>query len=183
MEDNKQSIWDFDRIASCSAIFIALLAMGAAIYEARVTREHQEISVWPSLTWYNTNLAKVGDRYNNYGTYLKNNGIGPAIIKKITLKYEDKEYANLGQILGKILPNKKDIFSTDKSVVKVILPGREIMLVTTNFTKSEQMKFDELGRNNIESEICYCSLYNTCWLLSGDEHASIKNCDQELKYL
>lgn len=178
MEENTQSIWDFDRIASCSAIFIALVAMVVALYEARVTREHQEISVWPSLTWYSTSLAKVGDKYNNFGTYIKNDGIGPAIIKSVAYKYKGEEFESLADIIRKVLPEKKDtIYGTDKGVIRVVLPGKEVMLVTTNFTDEESAQFNKLARNQIEGEICYCSLYEKCWVLKNIEPSPVKNCD------
>lgn len=37
---------NYEIIASLSAIVVAVAALGVAIYEARVTREHQELSVW-----------------------------------------------------------------------------------------------------------------------------------------
>jgi len=178
--NTKQHIsWDFDRVASCSAIFIALVAMVVAIYEARVTREHQEISVWPSLTSYTTSLAKVGDSYKNFGQYLKNDGIGPAVIKKISFTYDGVEYKNQRDIIKKILPQKKDpIIVTDKEVVRVILPGKKVLLVGTDFTPKEFKEFYEKAQNRVSGEICYCSLYNSCWSLKDNNKAvPVQSCD------
>jgi hypothetical protein len=174
--DEKIWCWDFDRIASCSAIFVAVIALGVAVYEARVTREHQEISVWPRLTLYNTDIAKVRDGYNNFGSYVKNDGIGPALIKKISFKFKGEEHLTLGSVLRKVLPQKKDlILSTDKKVIEVVLPGKEAMLVTTNLTTDERSILYQL-RDDVSVEFCYCSLYNSCWSLIDGETKKVNSC-------
>ena len=165
MEENKKSIWDFDRIASCSAIFIALLAMVVAVYEARVTRDYQEISVWPSLIQYNSSVPKVADKYMDFGTYIKNNGIGPAVVKKITYKYQGVEYEHLSKIVNLI--TKKEISKTiqaDKMTIKVVLPGEERLLLALDFTEGSDhyAVFQSIASGQISKEFCYCSLYGQC---------------------
>jgi len=183
-EDKKietQSKWDFDRVASCSAIFIALVAMVVAVYEARVTREHQEISVWPSLIQYNSSIPKVGEKYMNFGMYIKNNGIGPAIVKKITYKHEGDDYENLSDIILKLAgKNIKNIIRADKATIKVLLPGEERLLFAANFnTDSDANKvFKTISEGRVSKEFCFCSLYKKCWRLTDmNENIEIKSCD------
>jgi len=175
--NSETKLWDFDRIASCCAIFIALVAMVVAVYEARVTREHQEISVWPMLTTYSTSLAKVGDSYKNFGVVLKNEGLGPAIIKRITYKYNGEEYQGIQDIVLKVIPDQTNYIRTDKKVIRIILPGEEKMLYATDFTQKNKEKFGKAIGGNLAGEICYCSLYERCWKLETTKFTEVKSCD------
>ena len=65
----------YEAISSFCAIFIAVIALGVAVYEAKVTRKHQEFSVWPHLIFYNTSVAQINNREMPLASYLKNNGI------------------------------------------------------------------------------------------------------------
>ncbi|WP_207869398.1 hypothetical protein [Pseudomonas sp. 51_B] len=62
-------------LAPWVAIFISLLALGATVWQAHLSRAHNKLSVRPHLAGHST--------YNDEGVYkfeLRNVGLGPAII-------------------------------------------------------------------------------------------------------
>src|ERR1700710_1405972 len=63
------------RILSGAAMFVALASLVLSMYEARMTREHDKLSVWPSVTTFNSDSGDV------YTFNVQNVGIGPAVIR------------------------------------------------------------------------------------------------------
>jgi hypothetical protein len=172
-----------DIITSLCAIFIAVVALVVAIYEAKVTREYQETSVWPHLTFYSTSVAQIQERKMPIAFYLKNDGIGPALVKKISYKYLEKEINSIHEVFKKVFPDdKSNSLLTDKEVIKVMLPGKEHLLygnftsVETAYLFHEKVNLGQEG--HFEIEVCYCSLYEKCWILQGlNEIRKVNNCD------
>lgn len=175
-----------EKITSISAVFLALIALAVAIYETRVTREYQELSVWPSLSVYSTSIAKIDDRDVPVAFYLKNSGIGPAIVKDIKYMYKKQEFEGMHELLVHIKPDAfNEHIRTDKAVIKVILPGEEKLLYGNFVDRSEaNLYFQKLHRSDdlenllLDIRVCYCSLYNKCWELYGlNETRAISQCD------
>lgn len=73
-------------IAAIGSASIALCALIFSIWQAKVARDHNKISVRPHLTtWTNK------DHDNGaFSVYVLNNGIGPALIKKYEIRVDGK---------------------------------------------------------------------------------------------
>lgn len=67
----------WEAIASLSSAVIALCALGLTVWQAKITRHHNRLSVTPHLTTWSQ--RDVGN--NRYSVELLNNGIGPALIE------------------------------------------------------------------------------------------------------
>lgn len=67
----------WEAIAGLSSAVIALCALGLTVWQAKITRHHNKLSVTPHLTtWSQRDVAN-----NRYSAELLNNGIGPALIE------------------------------------------------------------------------------------------------------
>lgn len=67
----------WEAIAGLSSAIIALCALGLTIWQAKIARRHNKLSVMPHLTtWSQRDVAN-----NRYSAELLNNGIGPALIE------------------------------------------------------------------------------------------------------
>lgn len=169
-----------EAVTSLCAIFVAAIALAVAIYEAKVIRDHQELSVWPYLTFYSTSVAKLNDKPMPLAFYLKNDGIGPAKVKTVKYKFNGKEYKkNMKKIFNQILPkNKSGSLTTDTEVMSVMLPQKEhLLLGAYTSDKETQLFFKKAQEGQLEFEVCYCSLYEQCWLLHGkNEHKEVGEC-------
>ena len=65
-----------------AAVFISLLALTYTIYQGYVTRKHNRILVEPILDFSSGFLPlEVGSDTYTYRISVKNNGLGPALIK------------------------------------------------------------------------------------------------------
>lgn len=65
------------------AIFIAALALIGSFWQLHLTRQHNKLSVRPSITlgWHTS--------YQKHGVWIKNAGLGPAEIKSICFRFGD----------------------------------------------------------------------------------------------
>src|SRR3989440_8570030 len=77
------------------ATFIALLAVCVAGYTAYMQRQQVRAAVWPILEFDSSN--------GPIQFTLANKGVGPAIIKHVTLKVDDQPVKNWAEVLEKIL--------------------------------------------------------------------------------
>jgi len=84
MKSHKPEIW-----VSVASAFIALAALGASIYDGYLNRKHNILSVTPQLL---LNYYPFEHQEGEIGIKLVNRGLGPAVIKKLTLKIDDKAF-------------------------------------------------------------------------------------------
>ena len=85
----------FETIASISAIFIALCALGVSIWQGFETRKNYRLSVTP-------NICIMGNwiPHETNGIIFENRGIGPAIIISLQIEFLNEKYDMLSN------PNK-----------------------------------------------------------------------------
>ncbi|MDQ1772353.1 hypothetical protein GQR60_17115 [Labilibaculum sp. A4] len=98
---------------------IAILALGLTIWQGSVTRKHNRLTVKPSLIFFDNFLS---DNHQK-GLFIINNGVGPAIIKELTIIVNEKSVR---------IDNNKDDYrsvmqnldlTSDKILYKVIPTG------------------------------------------------------------
>src|SRR5207245_6972796 len=83
------------RYETVIATFIALLAVCVAGYTAYMQRQQVRAAVWPILEFDSSNGPI---RFT-----LANKGVGPAIIKHVSVKVDDQPVKNWAEVLEKIL--------------------------------------------------------------------------------
>src|SRR4051794_15201221 len=79
-----------DRIVSGSAMFVALSSLAIALYEVRMMREHDRISVWPYVSAFNSDSGGV------YTLNASNAGIGPALVGSFEVTVDGKAKKDWG---------------------------------------------------------------------------------------
>src|SRR3982751_4322265 len=85
--------WNHAEIAaSIAAAVIALAALGFSLYEGRATRKHNRLSVKPFLV----DVIRISPAHTRMCLIVKNNGLGPAIIRQWSLLVDGKPYKELG---------------------------------------------------------------------------------------
>lgn len=168
---------NYEMISSFCAIFVAVVALFVAIYQAKVTRDHQEISVWPYLDIYGTSVAKINDKDFPLAMYIRNEGIGPAMIKRFEITYKGKKHPHLGSVFKELFP-EEPAYSSDKSAFKVILPGKEMLLIAAAVDQKKiELFHKQLRSGDIKIDTCYCSLYEACWVIGEDnENVAVPSC-------
>ena len=97
---------DWQTILGVASAIIALCAFAISVWQGVVSRKHNRMSVRPHLTTWRHSSASRG----YYQVDLINNGIGPALIEKFSVKID-----------GKVLPGT-ELEAIDKAM-KILFPN------------------------------------------------------------
>lgn len=150
------------------ATLIGFLAVCVAAYTAYMQRQQVRAAVWPILA-FDTSNGPI--RFT-----LANKGVGPAIIKHVSVKVDDQPVKNWAEVLEKILgPGYHPGEEADMSG-RVFAAGESISVFTPHDEAQKPIAFDKSnplwaklnsGRGRVMVEICYCSTLGECWTLHG----------------
>ena len=154
----------------------AIAAVVIAVYEARITREHQKASVWPSLSQYNTG---VGGRYTRE---VENRGLGPAMVRSFEVRVDGAVQRSWSDVVEKLTgESKSDYVYSSFGRGTVLLPGRSMRLVDIPWEPLGQRVHREVNQDRLVTRICYCSVYGDCWLddSGADEPEPVSACSAQ----
>jgi hypothetical protein len=150
------------------ATLVGFLAVCVAGYTAYMQRQQVRAAVWPILEFDSSNGPI---RFS-----LANKGVGPAIIKHVSVKMDDQPVKNWAEVLEKILgPGYHPGEESDMSG-RVFAAGESINVFTPHDDAKNPIPFDksnplwaklDTGRSRVTIEICYCSTLGECWTLRG----------------
>jgi hypothetical protein len=150
------------------AILIGLLAVSVSAYTAYMQRQQVRAAVWPILEFDSSN--------GPIRFILANKGVGPAIIKHVSVKVDDQPMKNWAEVLEKILgPGYHPGEEADLSG-RVFAAGESLNVFTPHDDARNPLNFDKsnplwvklnTGRSRVTVDICYCSTLGECWTLRG----------------
>ena len=153
----------YDAVIATLVGFCALCVSG---YTAYMQRQQVRAAVWPILEFDTSN--------GPIHFTLANKGVGPAIIKRVIVKFDDQPMKNWYEVLEKILgPGYHPGEEADISG-HVFSPGELRNVFTPHGEDGNPLKFDRsnplweklnTGRNHVTVEICYSSTLGECWTL------------------
>jgi len=174
-----------DRIMSTVAVLMAIFAVGVSIYEVRLMREYQDISVWPNI---NLHYNRGYGEQPFFAFVARNDGLGPAIVRDFRVRVDGTPVQNWAQAMQIMTDGKLDlrraIFdqrggTSDLSAGKTLLPADEVLAVTvTDPALATDAQFD---LERLDAEVCYCSVYGQCWRTRFEDSQSqrVKACNPE----
>ena len=139
-----------EMIVALSALFIGLVTAFTSIYSAYVDRTYSRASVWPRLEVFRS----VSVDSFSYG--VTNNGTGPALIKYAKVKN--------GSTYLKRWSDVKQFSEIRQSHInnRTLSPQNSI---TPLSYKGDNAKALRNIDDNITIELCYCSVYEDCWVI------------------
>jgi hypothetical protein len=150
------------------ATFVGVCALGVSGYTAHVQRQQVRAAVWPILE-FDTSTAP------DIHFTLANKGVGPAIIRHVTVKVDGEPVRNWTDALEKMLGPGTHWFS-ESDMSGHVLAANESMTVFTPTRDPEgnpivHNRSDPLwvemnkDRARVSVEICYSSTLGECWTL------------------
>ncbi|WP_286261179.1 hypothetical protein [Thalassotalea atypica] len=151
-----------EMIVALSALLIGLVTAFTSIYSAYVDREYARSSVWPRLEIFR---SVSGDSFS-YG--VSNNGTGPALVQYAKI-YDGSKYIKMwadielfrnirqSHIGNRTLPHQN-------TITPVVYKGENV---------EELVSLD----NSIRIELCYCSIYEECWIIDrANQPKTVEAC-------
>lgn len=142
-----------EMIVAFSALLISLITAGVSVYSAYVDRSYARASVWPRLELGRS----FGDEHFSY--YVTNSGNGPALIQYAIVTYQSKPIKEWRDIPALPRAAQSHISSRILSPQAIVNP-----LSYQGSDVEKLLSMDEF----IEVELCYCSLYEECWIMTRE---------------
>ena len=162
-----------NRLESWVAVFIAIVSLSITLYEAKVTREHDRMSVWPRLS------QESSDSAGRYDRAITNVGLGPALVQSYEVRIDGSPRTSWERVVSELVAstNKKPgFFFSHVGAGTVILPGHTIHVLTVIGPEFSSVAIAQDRR--VVSRLCYCSLYGECWLAESNkpDPAPVRTC-------
>ncbi len=171
----------FELLMSVTAMITAVAAVAVSIVqtdvmreEAEMEREHQRLSVVPSV-WLETNNSSHSSDDKAPGHFefvIKNHGLGPASLRYFTVQREGRYLKNWVEWLSSVEMDEADQkgiggYSYNSIPENYVLPNGEKIDAYTIRAESKLIRNIENSVNDSIYTICVCSLYENCWISKG----------------
>jgi hypothetical protein len=170
-----------------AAGFSAACALAVSAYTAFLQRQQVKAQVWPLLSWgiaastgsahedggAGDDAADAADaeaRRPSFKFELKNDGVGPAIVRAMEVTFDGKPIRRWVELLigpTSLLPDHTD-FDAHVSMThsRVIAAGEEIAPFEPY--GEEQARAMYAGFARVHVTLCYCSVLDDCWELQAE---------------
>lgn len=150
-----------DSLVSITAIVVSVCALFVTIYQTILMREQQSAAVWPKLIIAHGFVENAGDS-SFYRLFIRNVGIGPAIIRRVEISYKNQQFTNMVEYARAVwtteLVNDAVAYDwTELSPDDVIPQGERIYLFDTHRTKFANAII--ASRKNLQVKVTYTSIY------------------------
>ncbi|WP_157576276.1 hypothetical protein [Pseudoalteromonas sp. SW0106-04] len=156
-----------EMLIALTALFIGLITAFISIYSAYIDRAYAKASVWPKVEVVR---SKGKDRFSYR---VANRGTGPAIIKYVKVSIGKRYLQRWSD-----LPEFDSI--NQSHISSITLPAGEILkpLVYKGEAVENILKIDK----RLEIELCYCSIYDDCWVVSRSlQTRPVEQCEVNSK--
>lgn len=158
------------------ALLLSIAALAIGVIEARIMSQQQDTmvqqqkaAVWPYVELRSGVMVTDSLLFESIA---ENKGVGPAIIKEMSVSIDDEVYTNISEfsnalnnLIGKdqYTITRFGISQTTKSVYK---PGESRTLLEVIIHDQEAFS-EKVGYFNVN--LVYCSIFDECWRENGKE--------------
>ncbi|MBN8575518.1 MAG: hypothetical protein J0L66_01175 [Cytophagales bacterium] len=166
-----------DIIVALIAVIIGLSTMIVYIYQARIMSKQMHATVWP----YIENEFTEGSE--GFKITTQNKGVGPAIVKKYRLYFDGKSISTSRHSIDSLLrvlsgnDSLKWAFDYTNLESRVLSGGEEIVFVHFKTPETLVALKKVLKGHSINVGVCYCSVFDECWVTSAGKTEACKRCD------
>lgn len=175
MEHNFSSSNKVNFVVAACAMLVSLASFYATYLQAYSAEQQVKAMTYPLIQFDHGNNYK-GERKIRLD--LKNNGVGPAIIKSVSYNYKQNTYQDLWGYLEACCDLLSgSINNVTSDIDDIILPvGEERLIISVPFPEHELASFETQKQNwhkldrerfSLGVDICYCSLLDQCYVTDG----------------
>ena len=159
-----------DKVLTFTALFISCLALVVSIVQTNILQKQSAAAVWPRVDV----LSSYGSEH--YKISMVNQGVGPAIISNVEYVYKDTMFNSIVEIVkyfgaleSKKLNRKIPLRITYSEVIagRVIKSAESIDIYNAIDSAMINIGFEYF--HEVDFNIDYCSIYETCWRNQDDE--------------
>jgi hypothetical protein len=164
-----------DRILSVSAILIGLMTLIVYFIQTRLIIDQQHAGVWPCIEISGTNFGDSTGIKEDFKINVTNKGIGPALIKKVEVKYKGKVYKEFCNVFE--VATASNNYSKSSLEGRTMASNETVNPIQISLSK-EGHKFAQLFYNHdsIQTKVYYQSVYGKCFVSSGFDAKELPDC-------
>tara|TARA_Y100000592_G_C5417466_1_gene291417 strand:- start:180 stop:827 length:648 start_codon:yes stop_codon:yes gene_type:complete len=161
------SFWQ--TVLSVVGVFIAVLALYAALTESQAVRQQTAAAVWPfvqlSVEDYDT-----GDRAG-FMLSVTNSGVGPALVRSVRVVLDGQAMRDWEQVVTQLGGELNEQVGRSTLSDRVLSPGvrRDLITVTDQNLARQFQAMIANPENSIS--YCYCSIFDECWVADSRRQA------------
>lgn len=158
-------------VLSVVGVFIALVALYAALNESAAVRQQTAAAVWPfvqfSIEDYDTQDSA------GFSMSFKNTGVGPARMQDVRLTIDGEAIRDWHHAASRVGGDLTSPVSRNFISDRVLSPDETVDIIST--TEPSLARKLQVVIANPENYItyCYCSIFEQCWL--ADSRRDIQN--------
>jgi hypothetical protein len=182
--DRKRSL--IAELSSIFALVVSVLALSLGAYQARLMNEQTRLmqgqaraSVWPYIS-IGYSISDSGEKLG-YTWEISNDGVGPARIESVILTMDGAPLHRWRDVFQKLFGNAPVPATYSQIYGKVLAPGtnRETTIEALHIQDIEQAKTFFRAQERMDMAICYCSVYDDCWIAHRQqpEVQPVARCD------
>lgn len=163
MSESDERTQRIERWLSIAVGLAAIVAVLVSLYQANLAQKQLRASAWPYISQGNSYTPN-----NPYHFVVSNQGIGPARIKSFRVLVDGRPVptwnAAVRTLTGEGEPALVYSFFGRGSV---LVAGSDRSLLTLP-SGGRAEKFWVEAQQRLHTQVCYCSVYDECWLADGD---------------
>jgi len=156
----------FETVGSIAAIVVGVAALFVSWDQARVMRAQQHASVLPALQIDGFSSA-MDDRVS-MGVRFKNNGIGPAVVRAVTLERAGDAREDMDSVVALLPPGAQRSWTS--MIGRIIAAGESVEPIRFDWPAGAMSLERGAALRSEWSEwdlsVCYCSVFERCWTVS-----------------
>ena len=169
---------------SIFAVIIAAISLWIAIDTERTNRQLVTEAAWPFVQVYTSGGS---DSRQPLSLNIGNAGVGPAKIETLELFWRGKPYRSAGELLRDCCgfeaphsnqsPVEGSPLATSEVAGTVLRAGDNVSIIRYGLTADNTAAWQalRLQRMKIRLRLCYCSVFNECWLTELRELSDKQN--------
>jgi hypothetical protein len=152
-------------LGSLLAVLVSVVALGLGAYQTRLMQSQARAGVWPYLSigyTYSSNVDKDAFIWT-----VNNNGVGPAKVEYVTLKLDDKPMKRWSDAFAALGLNSSTLSMANSTLDGEVIPpntNRETTIQPIKLNEREAAKVFKLAEHRFQMDVCYCSVYDECWI-------------------
>jgi hypothetical protein len=152
-------------VLSLVGVFIAVIALYAALKESAAVRQQTAAAVWPFVQLMVEDYD-TGDRAG-FSLSFKNVGVGPARVRSISLIIAGeviRDWSNMVEVVGgdPASPVNRNFLRG-----RVLPPDERVELIGTSAPDLARKLQAAVAGPDKRIRYCYCSIFDECWLVDS----------------
>lgn len=177
-----------DIMLAMSALVLSVVSMFIAIQNHHAMKQLVMANSWPYLQHESNNVGKNGDAMVMLG--LGNAGVGPALVEKFTVSYQQAPMKNTADLLRHCCAkNAGDLQTLQANLITGTMNGRAVAARDSAYFVAMQKpgegplldlwKALDHARRYVSTGVCYRSVLGDHWITTSDDFRprQVDSCD------